>query len=535
LWSDIFNIGQTGSLIKKENISPFLASFLGAFDLPFFKPKEAPEKLAAAFALIADKNEFETQSYILNQKKEVYSPEPFSFENSLSQFIPESINEKQIISYTEANNLKKNYQDWKKESSDLSETEKEFYQEFIKDIEQTFEIDLEKDVLEHLQGNYAYFAAAEPSGKTPPELFFISEVNNEEKVKQGLLKMKVPDIEQSLEISVSKENDRWALRQMDGLAMEAAMFYSENRGSYLGLSCNNFYTRYYCENIEMQVGASPIIRASTREYCAFVKLNEPDAYYCVDSNFTSQKTYINPDSAGFCSGRTFVCPKEQGTPSVSFEPEKHGFSREEIQGFEIYSLLIHRDFYLSFSVKDEKLILGITKQGLVGLLQEWGNSKQKRLKDSKLFKEQFRWVPKEITSISYGYPFGAVGPLKYAISFLLSFSIQYSSPIFSSEIMAFIDILLEPIFEFVDRGIAPFLKVLESSGSYSCLQENNFVIQKGKITLYDLSAVEKREAEEFWENIDKWLEEKFAPIVMLMMGGMESTVYPEYPNTLPGY
>jgi hypothetical protein len=65
--------------------------------------------------------------------------------------------------------------------------------------------------------------------------------------------------------------------------------------------------------------------------------------------------------------------------------------------------------------------------------------------------------------------------------------------------------------ELLDKGIAPYLKVLKSSSSYSYSPEKGLTVAKGRISIGQLSEKEKRETEAFWTNFKLWLEEKFGP------------------------
>lgn len=96
---------------------------------------------------------------------------------------------------------------------------------------------------------------------------------------------------------------------MAQIQAKAELIKTEDK-SYNNLSCNydNIMIRL-CEVIEKQVGIRPTIYVTKDKYCAYIELNNK-SYYCIDSIGAKGKISVNPSSAGYCNGRTFVCPSE---------------------------------------------------------------------------------------------------------------------------------------------------------------------------------------------------------------------------------
>jgi len=87
----------------------------------------------------------------------------------------------------------------------------------------------------------------------------------------------------------------------------AEMVYSVG-GSYNMLSCA--YPEeiaLMCQSIADESGKEPIIHSTQKDYCAYTKLPLGN-YYCIDSMGTTGETSVYPGRAGYCDGRTFICP-----------------------------------------------------------------------------------------------------------------------------------------------------------------------------------------------------------------------------------
>ena len=201
-------------------------------------------------------------------------------------------------------------------------------------------------------------------------------------------------------------------------------------------------------------------------------------------------------------------------PEILPPQEQIPFSKETIVGFEIYSLPFFQEFGLNFSIKEEKLILALTKEGLVNILKSLSDTRQKRLKDADLFTDHFKKIPKEIASISYSYPYGSLGALKWTTSFVLDAYLQGIGRPLGLGVEDFeAEKSKAAFFEFLDRGVAPYLKVLKSYGDYSYSPENGLIVSKGRLLIAQLSSEEKKTTEEFWTNIQKWFEENFGHLL----------------------
>ena len=91
-------------------------------------------------------------------------------------------------------------------------------------------------------------------------------------------------------------------------------FGDEYRNSYAGFSCNfNEQTIAICDEIQEDVGARPVIHASSGEYCVYIKLLEENKnknkYFCMDnSKRKKSETSTNPATSNYCTGIAFDCP-----------------------------------------------------------------------------------------------------------------------------------------------------------------------------------------------------------------------------------
>jgi len=526
-WSKILKTAEGTKTVKETEkiLPPLTASLKAALNLPFFKGKEIkePEKVAFAATIIAEKNEIKMESYSLDTREDAFLPSQFSLKESLAGFLPEKIGNREVASYGEGRNLKRSFEYLEKE---MTAKEKEDFDLFLKEFKEAIGVDLKEDILALMDKNYAFYSASEPTGKEMPVIAFITEVDNENKIKENLLKIKVPkipSIEESLEQSRLKAKDARIMADMSQLRTMAEIIHSE-KNTYKNVSCLHNQIKPICQDINKQIGGwYPIIYQSRDNYCAYTKLTEPNTYYCIDSKGAAEKTDIDPGN--YCTRKTFVCPKTGGTaPAEKIIPEeKVGFSKETIEGFEVYSLPVFENLGLNFAIRDKKLILTFTKDGLVNILKSLSDPNQKKLKDSQIFAEEFKEIPKDITGISYLYPYGFLGITKSLVNSLVNYLAAFVPP---EELKAgpSPEFILSTVNEFLDRGVAPYLKLLKTASSYSYSPEKGLFISKGRLTIGELSAGEKKETENFWENIQKWLEEKFAPL-MLMPSPITPPIY----------
>lgn len=212
-------------------------------------------------------------------------------------------------------------------------------------------------------------------------------------------------------------------------------------------------------------------------------------------------------------------------PPIPFIPvpnpipqENITFSKEIIDGFEIYSLPIlslatFDEPGLNFSIKDKKLVFTLTKKGLVNFLKSASDTNQKKLKDSELFAKHFKEIPENIVGISYDYSYGYLGAIKWMVSSILDFYLQGIGTPFGLKAEDFeTEKSKAIIFEFLDKGVGPYLKVLKSSGSYSYSLEKGLIVSKGSIIIKELPVEEKRATEKFWDNIEEWTQENLGSV-----------------------
>jgi len=522
-YSKILKSAEIEKTAQNELFSPIFDSLKAALNLPFLKKKEIkePEKVAFASVITAEKDGLKSESYSLDLREDAFLPSQFSLENSLAKFIPAKIGNREMAFYLEGRNLKNSIEEVEKEmEKQLKPEEKEELEKIFDSLKENLGLDLKKDILTLFEKNYAIFVASESSGKETPILALVSEIDDESKAKENLLKIKIPKPEESfdflgLEGSRKRAKDARIMADMSQLRTMAEMIYDDD-GNYRNVKCTYNKSTYgdvkeICQDIKEQVGFEPVIYSTTDKYCAYSKLNTPGRYYCVDSSFTAISTYINPGQTGYCTGKTFVCPKTLGTPPLEgiTLPEMVSFLKETIDGFEIYSLPIFDNFGLNFSIKDKKLIFAFSKDILVEILKNLSNQK---LKDSKIFSEQFKEIPKEVSEISFTYPYGFLGAIKNLTKSYINFisAIMGETPSESEKMeMEKYTLAIE---ELLDKGIAPYLKLLKSSSSYSYSPEKGLTVAKGRISIGQLSEKEKRETEAFWTNFRLWLEEKFEPI-----------------------
>ena len=519
-WSEFLRTAEVETPKEVESFFPFLASLKSALNLPFFKKKEieTTEKIVTAGAIIAEKNEIKSEVYSLDLRKDAFLPSQFSLKDSLTNFIPEKIGKKRIVYFFEGKNLNAQILEIKKQFlQDLTEGEKEKFEKILEELKDILEVNLEKDIFSLFEKNFSFFSATEDlelADNEPSLIGGIFEIENEEKVKENLLKLKIPKIELEdifgLSQSIKRTKDAKIMADMYQMRTIAEMIYFDY-GNYWNVNCNYGNMKVLCQDIKKQVGTLPVIHRSSKKYCFYTKLNELGAYYCIDSETGDIKTYINPGQTGYCTGVTFTCPKEQGIPpsEVFFQPEteKISFSKEIIDGFEIYTLPILKNFGLNFSIRDKKLIFAFNKSDLIDVLESISKS-EKKLKDSEIFTNYFKEIPKNITGISFAYPYGFWGTTKYLANFYITFFLKFSG----LEIMN-TEKITSALNELLDKGIAPYIKMLKFSGSYSYSLEKNLIVTKGKLIIQELSEREKKETETFWDNFRLWLMEKTRELI----------------------
>lgn len=112
-------------------------------------------------------------------------------------------------------------------------------------------------------------------------------------------------------LDFQRASDAGIKNSMDVLKYFAEIVYDE--GSYINLSCQyNKDLGDICRSIKNYINLEPTIHASKDEFCAWIELfleeNGRTKYYCVDNSTASGTTTIYPGEAGYCNGKTFVCP-----------------------------------------------------------------------------------------------------------------------------------------------------------------------------------------------------------------------------------
>jgi hypothetical protein len=513
----ILNAAEKTETVKETEklFSPLAASLKTALELPFFKGKEIeePEKVSFAGAVVAEKDGLKMEGYSLDLRKDAFSPSQFSLEESLSKFLPERIGNRELAYYTEGKNLKAISNKIEREfTKSMTPEEKKNWDDFQKYFEETLGINLQNDIFSLFEKNYAFLISSDTSGKEIPVAAFIAEVNDENTARSNLLKIKFPNIEKTLELERQKGKDIAVGRFMDLILNETRRIYDREK-SYKNANCQyNATIKIFCDGIKKQVESWPVIHQSRNNYCAYTKLNEIGAYYCIDNTGTAIKTYINPGGKNYCTGKTFLCPKALGIapPEIMTPEEKVNFSKETIDGFEIYTLPVFENLGLNFVIKDKKLIFTFTKDGLVNVLKGLAASDQKALKDSQIFTDEFKGLPKEISEISYIYPYGFIGAGKSLVNYLVNYLVAFV-PIEELETGPTPEFIASTVNEFLDKGVAPYLKVLRTASGYSYSPEKGLSINKSKINFEDLSTEEKKATEDFWQNFDEWVRLKLAP------------------------
>ncbi|MBL7156026.1 MAG: DUF3352 domain-containing protein [Candidatus Pacebacteria bacterium] len=526
-WSEILKITEqaktlaqvNNTLLSFESFDKFLKA---SINTPFAQAKENQAlEIAVALAIMVDENGLSAETHYLDLAEQTFLPPQFSLEHSLSNFIPSEIENREVVFYKESKNLKSFFEELEKNSAESMDFEqKQKFEQEINNLNEALGVDLKQDILSLFEENYAFFIASESTGAEIPCFAFIFEIQDENQTKDNLLKINMVSVEKEQ----LKTKDAAIQSNMAELRAEAEIFYTET-GSYYGFSCDYNNMPNICANLEEYASDNPRIQWWYNDYCSYVILNEPSAYYCVDSTGIALKTYIDPSVFGYCGGSTLVCPKEIGQNPNTQDFEKNTFIQEVIQGFEIYSLPIVKgdefgfnfDLGLNFAVKDKKLILTLTKQELIDILKSLDAGGQK-LKQSEMFSAQFQKVPGNIGNVSFSYPYGFIGLVKYGVN--LSAETLDSFFIAQDPDELFSEMIIPVIFEFLDKGIAPYLKTLKTTGSYSFAPEKGLIITKTDLTIKELDIWEKQATEHFWFNIENWFEEKsavlnekFGPIV----------------------
>lgn len=97
-----------------------------------------------------------------------------------------------------------------------------------------------------------------------------------------------------------------AIVSMITLKNTAETIYS-NEGSYGSISCSHLDISPFCQVITLMLRENPIIYATDQDYCAYARLFS-EKYFCIDSQQAAREVEVYPGEAGYCDGKTFVCP-----------------------------------------------------------------------------------------------------------------------------------------------------------------------------------------------------------------------------------
>jgi hypothetical protein len=515
--SKILNTVESVANLDQKLPFSALASLSSALNLPKNSSSES-EKVTMASALIADPSALRTEIYSLDLSKDVFVPAEFNLNNSLSNVIPEKIGNREVVLYAEGKDLENdvNYIE-KSVLKRLTLDDQNKYKEGTDELKGIIGVDLKNDILPLFKENYAFFVASDSVGESAPIASFVFVLDDINKTKENLLKIKIPKtsspiFDLGLGEARSKAKDARIMADISQMRAIAELIY-DDEGSYLNFRCSYKNTTSHldvktvCEDVEDQVGSKPVIYQSRDKYCAYSSLNTEGYYYCIDSTGKAIKTF---DAPSYCRSTSLSCPSFTGTPPEKFlKPlETSNFSKEISEGFEIYSMPIVDNVGLYFSIRDKNLILTFTKGELVDLLKSFADSNQLKLRNADTFKEQFNTTSQNITSISYGYPLGFTGTIKYLANFFINLRMSSSYYGTSENNPQEIEIYTSAINELIDKGIAPYLKMLHSGGSYSYVAEKGLIAGKGNLIIADLSAQEKNDTEYFWDNFETWMMEK---------------------------
>ena len=111
-------------------------------------------------------------------------------------------------------------------------------------------------------------------------------------------------------IRIQAENNK-IMADIDRLESAIKRIYEEKK-SYAYATYKDPEIKKILDDIKTQLGKYPVLRVSTKSYCAFAELLEEivgvSEYYCVDSAGKAVRTKINPGSNKYCSGSTYICP-----------------------------------------------------------------------------------------------------------------------------------------------------------------------------------------------------------------------------------
>ena len=486
-----------------------------------------PPQNIAMFTISANSQGLISKSYYPSTKPAF----PFSLKKSLLTQLPQKIDNQEIVYYSEGKNLNAQIQAQLQQLLTASTTSSTTRAFFNKDLNSIVNVNLEKDILPLFQGNYAFLTASEPSGKQTPIIGFIGQINDENKARDNFLKIKIlKELTQPLSIELQqsqlKAKDAKTKADLHQLRMIAELIYSD-KNSYRSLSCYNQdypQLKALCNDTKKNSGDYPVIRTSRDKYCAYAKLNEPHTYFCVDSSGRALKTYTNPGNKGYCNGYTFSCPVAahsyppgyKASPKTQFlQGQRVSFTKKTINGLDIYSMpFVAKDLSISFAIKNKILFLVLGDNNLVATVNNYFANNPK-FSGSQSFHELFADAPNNIEAISYSYPYGYLGLIKYTINFFInaySQSMMQTSTkennIMPNISQPMLSMYLAPIYEFIDKGIGPYLKVLHLSGSYTSQAKNGLTVKKSEILIKALPAQEKKDCEKFWQNFATFLNQK---------------------------
>lgn len=520
-FSNILSSAEKKNIVKDNKIiNPLLAS-AGSALMPFASADNVSDNLAAALFIIVDDNEIRGEGYVITPEDNNLSSNQFSIKDSMVNLLPENIDGKDIFFYTEGRGLDVAFKQLEKSlkeniSLSISESERsEFeadYNEGFDTLTETIGIDIRNDLIDLLNGNYATYLGSEISGKKNPSVGFVFEIKDKETIKENLLKIRIPRIMDIVLVSLnearSKAEDAMKKSNVSSTRIALMIYYDENNRypSTLKLIDNN---KYYIPKEILSGGEYKYKTENNgKSYTLSVKLKDGSEFIMTSD------------------GEMKIVPSSSPQKSTFESIEKASFNQENILGFEIYSMPLFLDIGLNFAIKDNRLFVTLTKEGLINMLKGISDSGTGKVKDIPDFSEQFKNIPDNITSISYTNPYGFAGLLKYFFGFQVNMMglmmmgeeamNTQTSPLGAS------DSVLEPMYELVDKGIAPFLKILRSIGSYSYSPEKGVIMTKSRILIEELPDNQKKEAEKFWENFDEWAEKNYNMIMPMIPGIMNS-------------
>ena len=329
--------------------------------------------------------------------------------------------------YGEVKNIRDSIQDQLNQLEDVAanssdenqkkafENAKKSIEEFKKQIKETFEVDVDADLLSWMDQNAAVIFATD-SGKAP-EVLLVFEIKDPQSVEAKLSKIKMIDF---INTRLNQAKDSRVKSDIGILATAIQAYYTSPGQGLYPSSLNDLISSGDLKVIPRTPSGQDYsyLRCDNGQEAAVFAKSEETGVYWVFSSKLGKAGYINqkdpPIDCNFNVLKEIPLTTLKTNPRI--EPEIQQYQNRKILSFPVYDYKGDK-FAFRYTVTDNLAIfsVGTSDQSLKELI-DFGKTGSNRLAQDLRWIEQFARSPKTIGAIVYIVPENVMGIIDYALT-----------------------------------------------------------------------------------------------------------------------